>query len=135
MGQLERLNEEKRARKANGRGSKPKDAAAGNFLVFRPDKSAKESVKADSRSLGEVLVSLSEWVEAGHRLTIGFKHENDAYFVILREGMANYGEAVCLSTWHADPVVAIKLLDYALHNGYGGFPQLQDHQLRFDTNW
>jgi len=130
MSQEERLAEEKKSRKIAAKNRKPNGVNA-NFVAFRPTKEEKERIKADQTPLREVIESLMTWVEDGHKLTFGYRAENEAYYLVLREGGAEFADAVSLSIWHADPWICVYGMREALTGRYSAFPAIQ---LEFATD-
>lgn len=133
MSQLERLAEEKKSRAANKRAAKHNGQNA-NFIAFRPTREEKEQIRSDSSTVLEVLTLLSTWVEDGHKLILGHKPENGAFYLALREGGAPFDQAVTLSVWHTDPVTCLFALKHALVGRYSSFPQVQV-DLFVDLEW
>jgi hypothetical protein len=124
MSQLERLAEEKKSRRVARRPAKANGKNSG-FVAFHPTKEEREEIKADQTPLREVIDFLFTWVEDGHKLTFGYKPENEAYYLALREGGASFDEAVTLSMWHADPWMCVYGMKAALKGRYASFPAIQ----------
>lgn len=124
MSQLERLAEEKKSKKVRNRPAKANGVNA-NFVSFRPTKEDKEAIRADQTPLDVLLGELATWVEDGHKLTLGFRPENSAFYLSLREGGAEYSDAVSLSVWHTDLLTCFYAMKHALRGRYSDFPAIQ----------
>lgn len=95
------------------------------FVVFHPTKEQREAIKADVRTSGDVVRDFVPYLEEGHRLAVGYRAENGAYFCHMREGSADWDKAVTLSAWHTDLETALKVLSYALRKVHTEFPTIQ----------
>lgn len=96
-----------------------------NFVVYRPTAEERARITGKALSIEECLNCLIPLLEEGHKLTLGFKPENSAYYLHLREGNADWDKAVTLSCWHAAPERVFQMMSDAILHKYPEFPLVQ----------
>lgn len=133
MSQLERLKEERKSRKVRKNGSSGA-VSPSNFVAFHPTKEERMAIKSDDTDLAEVVSFLLTFVQDGHKLSFGYRAENASFYVLLRDGGESWVNAVCVSAWHQDPMMAIYAMKNALTGRYSTFPNVQ-MSLLSDVDW
>ena len=97
----------------------------GTFVVFRPTEAQKREIAELNESIQGCLDQLQPFLESGHRLIWGYRAENGAMFVHMREGNADFINAVTLSCWHADLRRCLQMMVYALKHVHTEYPLIQ----------
>jgi len=99
------------------------------FLVYRPTEQQRKAIMEIALPAEACMDILYPLLEQGHRLTWGYKPENNAVFLHLREGNVDYDRALTLSCWHATWLRCLQMMAYAVVHVYPEFPLVQT---RFD---
>lgn len=134
MSVTDRIKEEER--KKNSKGSTKKSTSSGgNFLTFNPTKEQREAIRNSELSLAENIDYIAMWLTEGHKISWSYAKEQQCYAVFLRQGDADWREALVISCWHADYEIAIRMLAYALNNVYTSFPIVTDRHDFRDVDW
>lgn len=111
---------------AGGRKPKGKEPQrVANFAVFRPTEAERKAIAAEAFDVGDCLDILARLLEEGHKLTLGYKAENNAYYLHLREGNADWDKAVTVSCWHSTYERVFQMMAYAVSHRYPEFPLVQ----------
>lgn len=129
------VDEKKYSRKKKEPESRKSTGSLSNFVSFNPTKEQREAIKSSSLSLTENLDYLSTWLQEGHKLSINYNREQEAYGIFLRDGNADWREAVVLSCWHVDWERAISMLCFALNNVHTDFPHINRTRESADLEW
>lgn len=118
--------------------SKPKEgvrSSKGSIVAFNPTDEEKLTIRGDGRPLDVVLGELEASLQNGHVLTLKYNDKNDCYMVLLREGAADWQQAVCLSCWHKSSDTAFRMLSYALAHRWPDFPDNVIAREFSDNDW
>lgn len=134
MSITDRKKEEEK--KHRPKGSKPNGAnSTGNFISFNPTKDQKQAIRQSGLTLADNLDYLSTWLTLGHKLSWIYNREQEAWAVFIRDGSADWREALVLSCWHVDYELAIAMMAYALNNVYTSFPAVEIGKSQRDIDW
>lgn len=116
---------------------RPNHAAAkkATFVVFRPGKEEREEIRSDDAPLIQRWAELVSYVLSGHKVSVGYRPENDSIYIHLRDGETDWDKAVTLSVFHNDPAVALRTICYGLRGRYSEFPDIQLSLFDDDVNW
>jgi hypothetical protein len=111
--------------KRKSKSSVPKKGEPVNFVVFRPTEGQKREIVQESLTMETCVRRLERFMQDGHRLILGYKAENGAWFVHIREGNADFVSAITLSCWHGDLHRSLQMMVYGLEKVYTEFPLVQ----------
>lgn len=121
---MSRQADEAKYQSRGKRGQAANPSRSSRFVAYHPTKAEKDQI----RSLGDGYayggnrgISL---LQEGHKLTIGYKPEQEAFYVMLREGGKAWDEAVTISFWHSDLETCFKQMAFALATVFEDFPDL-----------
>lgn len=129
------MEDAKQAKSKNGKGKPSPQTRRAKITTFHPTERERSDlangIYGPLEAIETLEKALSEWAS----ISIGFKPENEAYFVILRDNRVPWNEAPALSYWNKDLARAITGLGYALGNRYEGFPDGAYQQDLFSEDW
>lgn len=118
---MSRQADEQRQRRKNPSGSssiKPK----GKLVNYHPPKEVVEELRKGIYGPLEAIEALDDLVVNGHRVSMGANLDRGGYFVIIREGLPDWHDAVSVSFWARDLAKAITLAGYYLSYVNEEFP-------------
>lgn len=109
-----------------GRKARQKDPVrVDNFAVFRPTTEEKQAIALANLTIGDCVQGLVRLLEDGHKVTLGYRAENSAYYLHLREGNVDWDKGVTVSCWHSTLERVFQMMAYAIVHRYPEFPQVQ----------
>jgi len=120
MSQLERLREARKAPKTRGKKS---TEGSGRLITFKPTEAQKMELRANFKTLPEVLLGIEELCQRGIRFTIFQPTDKTSYTIIARDGTREWRDAEAVSCWHDDLQRAIRGVHYALTIAYPSWPE------------
>lgn len=84
--------------------------------TFHPTEAQRVALRENPVATNEALTVVSEYLERGCKMTLGYKAENAAFFAILRENTAVWDEGEAVSVFHSQPEKCLAgLAFYLLH--------------------
>jgi hypothetical protein len=121
----------------SGRNGKNRSTVASSgvkFVQYRPNKAEKEEMDKRKWTVEAAFSRLAALTERGAKITLGFRAENSAYFVHLRNEEDAFGEGVIISVFHLEAETALIALAHAMDTRFKEWP---DVQLSFpeENNW
>lgn len=132
MGQLERMRENR-----NGGKKAPKvtEIKGKPIFTFHPTKEQAEAIRSDGRPLEEVISELAARLEGGLRIIISSASNRDSFSVLVKESEPDWQEALAVSVWHSDLVIALRGIETYLNKVNPDWPDTPAAtQLSF-TDW
>jgi hypothetical protein len=102
-------------KKANG-------SPNGQFLTFHPTEAEKIQLQTMPPTVEASWDALFKLTQQNVSLTVGFRQENGAYFITLRDKAVDWTEDTPLSAWHTDVNKAAQALCFALETRWADYP-------------
>jgi len=130
------IMEDARHAKSKGGKNKPNpQTRRAKITTFHPTTEERTELEKGIYGPLEALETLEKALSQWASISIGFKPENEAFFVILRDNRVPWNEAPALSYWNKDLARAITGMGFALENRYEGFPDGAYQQDLFSDDW
>jgi hypothetical protein len=98
---MSRQNDEKKYPPAKAGPKGPLPQGPSRPFTFHPTEAQRISLRENPMNSGEAWSVISEWVERGCKLIVGYKAENAAFYALLREGTDNWQEGKAISVFHS----------------------------------
>jgi hypothetical protein len=111
--------------------STKKAKSKGNLVNYSPTKEVVDSLREGIFGVEEAVEVLDELVVNGHRISMGANLDRGGYFVILREGLVDWQQAISVSFWGKDLARAIRLAAFYLREVNEDFPEGVQHEMDF----
>lgn len=131
MGQLERLKEEERGKRAV---RKQPNKIFGRIVNWNPNPQELDQLKSGVFGPLEALDLIGTYLEDGHRLSMGFNPDRAGHFAMLREGNVAFEDAVTISVWGGSAEKALTKLGFYLREVNPDFPRNVQLEL-FRDDW
>lgn len=108
-----------------GHTNSSKAPKSSNLVTFRPSAEAKRQLTklVVEVSWDDVFNYISEYVQRGCNLTVGYDGTRGSHFCILREKLDDWSKAPAVSVWHSDFGRSLLTLFYYLKHVNVDFPE------------
>jgi len=104
-------------------------------FTFHPTTEQRQILTTGTKTTAEVLLGLEEWVNLGHRITIGRSEVGGSLYAVIRDGHKEWSEAQAVFVYHNDLAKALTGLLYFLDSVAPEFPSIPALQTTFLTDW
>lgn len=119
-------------RKTSG---KPAQYAGNRPYTFHPTKAQRESIRADTTTLGAMLDHLGGWTRQGCKIVLGYRAESNAHYALIREGGEDFSMNKAVSCWHGNLATAAAMLYYYLAEVNTGWPTVTSDWVQEEFDW
>lgn len=105
------------------KGSSKGTSTQTNFYVFRPTKGQREEMTKQWTDLEKNLLKVTDFLEHGCKLNLGYAPKTNSMFASLRGPAPNWEEAPTVTVYHMDPARLIAMLAYVCTEIAPEFPR------------